>query len=154
MRLAELLDKKKVIQDDTIVAIGTKNGSSYMYIGRADDRELMDKCFEKYLRKMKAKLKRDEAELRKVMTNMSSKTFDDTTDIRGVIGEAELIGRAYRRYFETKDYIDSYQPVLDRYVVERYAKDFGNELAIIVGGREDGEFWTKEEFDRKYSKKN
>lgn len=153
MKLGELLDKKKIVKDDDIVAIGAEHGSSYIYIGRAGDRGMIEKCFERYRKKMESKLKRDEEYLRSVMSNMSKKSFDSLTDFRKVALEAEIIGKAYNAYLRTKTYVDEYQPVTERYVVDRYMKNNGAELAIIVKGYELGDFWTKEEFDKKYFKK-
>lgn len=149
MNLKETLGK---LNEDTMVAIGAKDGHSYMYFGPAGDIETIEKLFDKYLKRMKTHQKTAIGALSNILSEPLVKEDGDDKYLEKLLRKVESVALYRGRYTTATRYVGQYVPVMDREVVDKYRKDVDNCRAIIVEGIEQGEFWTKEEYDKKFKK--
>lgn len=149
MNLRETLGK---LNTDTMVAIGAKDGHSYMYFGPAGDIETIEKLFEKYFKRMKTHRKTALGALSNLLSEPLVKEDGDEEYMDKLLKKVEDVALQRSRYNSATKYIDRYVPVMDRVVKDKYRKEVDNCRAILVEGLEQGEFWTKEEYDRKHNK--
>lgn len=149
MTLRETLKK---LNTDTMVAIGAKDGHSYMYFGPAGDIETIEKLFSKYLRRMKTQQTTSLGVLSDVLSKPLVKEDGDEEYMNKLLKKADEVARRRVNYATATKYINTYIPVMDRVVKDKYRKEVDNCRAILVEGIEQGEVWTKEEFDKKYKK--
>ena len=137
----------------TDVSIGTIDGSNFMYIGRADNAELIEKIFDDYYIVIKNKKMPSEKKIICRMMQCIKKS-----DTRTIYGREKLIEQAkdIAKHIETlkryENYIDGYVDPIDRYIAYTFkSRSAVNEpMRIIITGKENGEFWLKSEFDLKY----
>lgn len=130
------------------VSIGTAQGHNFMYIGRADNVELIAKIFADY---------HDKIENNK----LPAKKNDICTMMRGInkkgklVDQAKEISKLVESLENYEDYLDGYVDPMNRNIVEIFESDpaIGEPIRVIVTGREVGEFWFKSEFDLKYRNK-
>lgn len=130
------------------VSIGTVQGHGFMYIGKAENVELIAKIFADY---------RDKIESKKI----PAKKNDICTMMRGInkkgklVDQAKEISKLVESLENYEDYLDGYVDPMNRNIVEIFESDpaIGEPIRVIVTGREVGEFWFKSEFDLKYRNK-
>ena len=140
----------------TDVSIGTIDGSNFMYIGRADNVELIEKIFDDYYSVIKNKKMPSEKKIICCMMQCVKKS-----DTRTIYGREKLIKQAkdIAKHIETleryENYIDGYVDPIDRCIAYTFkSRSAVNEpMRIIITGKENGEFWLKSEFDLKYGNK-
>ena len=143
---------KNVLHDmkpTDIVAIGTKGGSGFAYIGEAGNTKLIDNCFYGYVIKAKRTIRSYENKLEELILTPPVMTDDDNKNRDLIRSRASSIVGVVNTINKNRDYIVNYTSPLERDVLETYHKDVDNCLGIIIDGPEQGGFWTKEEFDKK-----
>ena len=130
------------------VSIGTVQGHGFMYIGKAENVELIAKIFADYHDKIESK-------------KLPGKKKDICTMMRGInkkgklVAQAKEISKLVESLENYEDYLDGYVDPMNRNIVEIFESDpaIGEPIRVIVTGREVGEFWFKSEFDLKYGNK-
>lgn len=130
------------------VSIGTVQGHGFMYIGKAENVELIAKIFADYHDKIESK-------------KLPAKKNDICTMMRGInkkgklVDQAKEISKLVESLENYEDYLDGYVDPMNRNIVEIFESDpaIGEPIRVIVTGREVGEFWFKSEFDLKYGNK-
>lgn len=127
MKLSEYLKETS----ETMVSIGTKGGSGYLYIGPVSNLPGIANSFAVIYRSAKRELHDDE----KTLTS-------------GRIISDENIERIQHRIDIRNEYMKSYLPALKREVLEVYKRLSEDGVAVIVDGAEYG-YWSKEEFESK-----
>lgn len=137
---------------DAMIAIGAKDGHSYMYFGPAGDIETIETLFEKYLKRMKTHQRNALGALSNLLSEPLVKEDGDEEYMDKLLKKVEDVTLQRNRYISATKYVDQYVPVMNREVKDKYRKKIDNHLAILVEGLEQGEFWTKEEYDRKHNK--
>lgn len=139
---------------DSIIAIGA--GNSFVYIGKANDTEMIEKCFEDYL--AKAMLQRSDYEKRLHNLVMKPPQLEPNSELEEQLkiihARANSISSTLNALKQKQEYIDTYKPIWEREVKESYYKAVDDCTAIIVKGLEQGDFWFKHEFDSRYKKKD
>lgn len=128
------------------VSIGAKDGSSYMYIGPADFDGIFDAVllFDEYHDKMIDKYPKAKAAFEGFI---KSNEFDITTD-EGLLAFGKRASELYAVFNRTHIYLDTYVPLIDRKIVEKYPRETEDDNeAIMVEGLEAGKFWTSKEFN-------
>lgn len=149
MNLKETLEK---LNEDTMVAIGAKDGHSFMYFGPAGDIETIEKLFNSYLKRMKTRRQTSLGALSNLLSEPLVKEDGDEEYLDKLLSKAKDVAKYRSSYNSASRYIGSFRPVMEREVKDRYRKEVDNCRAILVDGLEQGEFWTKEEFDKKFKK--
>ena len=130
------------------VSIGTAQGHNFIYIGRADNVELITKIFEEYHDKIENKKipgkKKDICAMMRSI-NKKGKLVDQAKEIAKMVESLE----------NYEDYIDGYVDPMNRHIIAIFESDqaIGEPTRVIVTGRETGEFCFKSEFDLKYGNK-
>ena len=130
------------------VSIGTVQGNGFMYIGKAENVELIAKIFAEYHDKIEG-------------DKLPGKKKDICTMMRGInkkgklVDQAKEIAKLVESLENYEDYISGYVDPMNRNIVEIFESDpaIGEPIRVIVTGREVGEFWFKSEFDLKYGNK-
>ena len=145
--MANLKDTLKRLEGKD-VSIGTAQGHNFIYIGRADNVELIAKIFAEYHDKIENKKipgkKKDICAMMRSI-NKKGKLVDQAKEIAKMVESLE----------NYEDYIAGYVDPMHRNIVEIFESDpaIGEPIRVIVTGREVGEFWFKSEFDLKYGNK-
>lgn len=139
------------LDSNAIVSIGTKDGSSYMYIGKAGNVDLINKAFEDIHKSAVRRLrwlKNKEKELFMTKSNLGKKQLDNETLIHEYAGE---LSKIYNEINTVKKNVDYYVNPLTRNVVSTMdlVRD-DNGIQVIISGFEKGRFWLKSEFDKCY----
>lgn len=148
MTLKEQLNKMK---DNKIVAIGAKDGTGFVYIGEAGNRELIEKCFDKHHNRLVSLQQNYKLKIEHLVREVSDiEDFTDVNKIEHLGYSAAECARDCSILVKLEPYIKGTITTFDREVRDVYHKDVDNCTAIIVDGFEAGGFWTKAEFDRKY----
>lgn len=147
MKLKEYLE---TLDGDKIVAIGAKNGASYMYMSRADNEELIIKCFDDYRESIAARIEKYTIILTQECFAVPKSSDNERGKEKNLFAYARKIGRIVDTIDRSKLYVENFKPVLEREVVDTYYKEVDDCEAIIIEGSEMGKFWFKSEFDKKY----
>lgn len=150
--MSSLRETLKKLNEDTLVAIGAKDGHSFMYFGPAGDTETIEKLFDKYYKRVKTQRQTALGALSKLLSEPLEKEDGDAEYLDKLLRKADEVAKRRNSYVAATKYVGEYKPVMDREVVDRYRKEVDNCRAILVEGMEQGEFWTKEEFDQKFKK--
>ena len=128
------------------VAIGTAQGSNFLYIGKADNIDLIEQIFKDYHDKIEnEKLPATKKAIQKAMREIDKKGK--------LIEQAKEIVKLVETLEKYEEYVEGYVAPMKRRIVEIYESDIGEPIRVIVTGREKGEFWFKSEFDLKYGNK-
>lgn len=146
MNLRETLEK---LNKDTMVAIGAKDGHSYMYFGPAGDTETIEKLFDKYLKRMKTRRQTSLGALSELLSTPLVKEDGDEEYLNKLLKKAEEVAKRRGAYMTATKYVGQYIPVMGREVVDKYRKEVDNCRAILVEGLEQGDFWTLDEYNGK-----
>lgn len=147
MKLKEYLE---TLNDNTIVSIGAKNGSAYMYIGKAGDVDLMTKVFDDFIESKKQELNELKKRLNRLVFNMPKETGKEIVDEYYVREYAKAVSQAYRASKKIKKYLKDYVNPLERDVIEHSKRIDEKGYRVIIKGEEFADFWIKSEFDEKY----
>lgn len=143
--------------EDKIVRIGTVDGGCWMYIGEASNTELIASIFKNYKTNIEKKIPHVKKQLIELAYSNPEPSKDDIKN--GLDHDEYYLSMSYARkiaylcnYLDsTINFIDNYKDPFERMVVDSYFSIENNELCITIPGREQGKFWTKAEFDAKYS---
>ena len=130
------------------VSIGTVQGHGFMYIGKAENVELIAKIFADYHDKIESKkLPGKKKDICAMMRSINKKGK--------LVDQAKEIAKMVESLENYEDYIAGYVDPMHRNIVEIFESDpaIGEPIRVIVTGREVGEFWFKSEFDLKYGNK-
>ena len=128
------------------VAIGTAQGSNFLYIGKADNIDLIEQIFKDYHDKIEnEKLPATKKAIQKAMREIDKKGK--------LIEQAKEIVKLVETLEKYEEYVEGYVAPMKRRIVQIYESDIGEPIRVIVTGREKGEFWFKSEFDLKYGNK-
>lgn len=153
--MAEKINFKEflgTIDEEQIVAIGPKNGNSFVYIGKAGNTELIEKCFEDVRCNTIERVDYAKTNLESLVLNPPViKDQEEKDDI--IRSRAALISSKLRIIESGERYLKGYIPAFKRNVEENYVRDCPgceNELVILVGGTENGRFWFRSEFEKVY----
>lgn len=149
MKLNEYL---QTLENESIVAIGIKGGSGFIYIGEVGNTELIEKVFTDYLHKVGKRLYKNEQTLKDLVTKPVTLSDELESDNKKVHAYADKITKVYGTIKNCEQYIKGFRPVLEREVIEDYHKEVDDCKAVIIEGSESGGFWFKAEFDNKYNK--
>ena len=130
------------------VSIGTVQGHGFMYIGKAENVELIAKIFADYHDKIESK-------------KLPAKKNDICTMMRGInkkgklVDQAKEISKLVESLENYEEYLSGYVDPMNRNIVEGFESNpaIDEPIRLIVAGRETGEFWFKSEFDLKYGNK-
>lgn len=139
------------LDSNAIVSIGTKDGSSYMYIGEAGNTDLINKVFEDIhkgaVRRLKW-LRGKEKNWFMMKPIMGKNKINDEALIHEYAGE---LAHIYEEINRNRKIVDRYVNPLTRDVVSttELVRD-DNGIQIIISGFESGRFWFKSEFDKRY----
>lgn len=147
----KLKDYLLTLDSNTIVSIGTKDGSSYMYIGEAGNTDLINKAFEDIYKGAVRRLKwlrSKEKNWFMMKPIMGKKQINDEALIHEYAGE---LAHIYEEINRTNKIVDRYVNPLTRDVVSttELVRD-DNGIQVIISGFESGRFWFKSEFDKRY----
>lgn len=145
-----LINQLKTLKGEDIVAIATENGSSFLYIGRADNTELIEKLFLDQLPSMEHIIEVSDRYLTQLLVHpVKLKDDNELVNKENIYHTASIISDVYGKLVKQRKSINT--RVLERNVVEVYHKDVDNCTAIIIEGFENGKFWFKREFDERYN---
>lgn len=150
--MSSLRETLKKLNEDTLVAIGAKDGHSYMYFGPAGDTETIEKLFDKYYKRVKTRRQTALGALSKLLSEPLEMKDGDAEYLDKLLRKADEVAKHRNSYVAATKYVGEYKPAMDREVVDKYRKEVDNCRAIIVEGMEQGEFWTREEFVKKFKK--
>ena len=147
----KLKDYLLTLDGNTIVSIGTKDGSSYMYIGEAGNTDLINKAFEdiyKAARRRLTRLRGQEKNWFMMKPIMGKKQINDEALIHEYAGE---LAHIYEEINRNRKIVELYVTPLTRDVVSTMdlVRD-DNGIQVIISGFEKGRFWFKSEFDKRY----
>lgn len=131
-----------------IVAIGALHGSAYVYFGEAGDTKKIEECFNKHLENIKACRDRNERKMIRLVTNSTALPVDPDEKLKTIYHIAEEIAKSRNALAACERAINSFKPIMERYVVRVHYKDTDECRAILVTGVEQGDFWMKKEFDK------
>ena len=148
MKLKEYL---KNLDGNTIVSIGANRGSGYMYIGKAENVDLILKIFEEYREEKMFEFAELIDKLTKWSFDTPEKTGMEATDARNVVEYATLMHHLCVTYKKTEKYLRTYRNPFDRDIVATTKRIDEKGYRVIIEGREYGDFWFKSEFDEKYN---
>lgn len=144
-----LLDYLSSLGDQEI-AIGTMDGSSFLYFGPANDIELIQRAFDDSRKNMAFARDRAKADLKRYLVKPAQRSSDFDT----ILQMANDIKNALKLYEKHELNLKQFKPIEKRMVIDTYKKDVDNCLAILVDGKDAGSYWFKSEFDLKYKKEN
>ena len=133
------------------VSIGTAQGNGFMYIGKAENVELIAKIFAEYHDKIEGdKLPGKKREIYIAMKGINKRLKQEK-----LVDQAKEIAKLVESLENYEDYLYGYVDPMNRNIVEIFESDpaIGEPIRVIVTGREVGEFWFKSEFDLKYGNK-
>lgn len=147
MKLKEYLES---LNGNTIVSIGAKNGSAYMYIGKAENVELISKVFDDYIEEKKQELSESKVRLNTLAFSVPEKAGDEVLDEYYVKEYAKAVTQTYRAIKRIKEYLKNYVDPLEREVMETSKRIDEKGYRVIVPGVEYADFWLKSEFDVKH----
>lgn len=145
-----LKDYLGTIDPEQIVAIGSKNGTGFIYIGKAGDKDFINECFDKCLSNANRRLEDYRYKLERLVFDAPKVGANKRKTRENICKYVERICSLRNGINDNNTYINNYIPVLARDVIETYAKDNDNCLAIIINGQEENGFWLKSEFDSKH----
>lgn len=129
MQLGEYL---KTLPESQTVAVGTVDGSGWVYIGTLADLNNIVTSFASIFRNAKRELERDEQFLNS-----------------GRAESKNSIAKVTHRIEHHKAYLDGYLPALKRDIQRVYNRFTDNSIAIVIDGREYG-YWDEEEYKNRY----
>ncbi len=131
------------------VAIGTVQGSNFVYIGKADNVDLIEQIFKDYHDRIEnEKLPATKKAIQKAMREIDKKGK--------LIEQAKEIVKLVETLEKYEEYVEGYVAPMKRRIFDIYESEIGEKgepIRVIVTGREKGEFWFKSEFDLKYGNK-
>lgn len=157
-------DRVREVAKDEYVYIGAKTGAGWMVIAKGS--EVMVHCRAEDIYQKGRLKKRIKTLDREIYTN--TQTLDkmrdslitfDMTAAKGYTELKQAISNKESKIFETKAKLEiteirlaTYQPILDRTVVEHYEKkaDVVGALALLTNGMELGRWWDLGERIRGY----
>ena len=127
------------------VAIGTVQGSNFVYIGKADNIYLIEQIFKDYHDRIEnEKLPATKKAIQKAMREIDKKgkLIEQAKEIVKLVGTLE----------KYEEYVEGYVDPMNRCIAYTFkSRSAVNEpIRIIITGKENGEFWLKSEFDLKY----
>lgn len=136
--------------DDEIISICAKDGSSYVYIGEAKNVELINEVFEFTHQMMEDKLIKLRNRLRKLIFNSPKLNGDEDKDNEIIFEHGLKVSSTCKEINHVSHYLKRYKAPLEREIVtvEKRQCEEGNK--IMVTGSEFGLFWFKSEFDKKF----
>lgn len=131
------------------VAIGTAQGSNFLYIGKADNVDLIEQIFKDYHDRIEnEKLPATKKAIQKAMRGIDKKGK--------LIEQAKEIVKLVETLEKYEEYVEGYVDPMKRRIFDIYESEIdekGEPIRVIVTGMEKGEFWFKSEFDLKYGNK-
>lgn len=137
-----------------IVAIGcTGEGNhSYVYIGEAGNWDLIKRAFEDYRTSIADKLERCRSKIEHYALNPVEFTGKETEEERTkkIFERADYMVSAYNSFRKSKNYLETYRSPSERNVKDDYPRNVDGAIAVLIEGKECGDFWFKSEFDKKY----
>lgn len=150
MKTKNLKEYLESLESDTIVAIGS--GSSFMYFGEAGNMDEIDKRFNEYMTNSKKKLTKCRKDLSSLILNPPKLTGNSKKDDKVIFSHGDGISKKVASIRSNEKYVDTYLPVLDRKVKDIYHNEHDNCTTVIIEGLENGSFWFKSEYDKKFNK--
>lgn len=139
------------LDSNAIVSIGTKDGSSYVYIGEAGNTDLINKVFEDIYKgavRRLTRLRGQEKNWFMMKPIMGKNQINDEALIHEYAGE---LAHIYEEINRNRKIVDRYVNPLTRDVVSTIDYKFrDNGIQVIISGSEVGRFWFKSEFDKRY----
>ena len=143
------------LKKDTIVSIGAKEGSSFMYIGPAGDKEMISKCLDACIKQNKNRSKIEIERLEKdllafmIMDKSYLKDMDPKDVSKEILEYSNDILYVRRMLNKHKKSLKLCPYGLNRKVKDYYGKILdSDELVILIEGIEIGKYWLKSEFDK------
>lgn len=140
MKLKKFLEKRYT--DEDIVAIGTADGQSYIYIGPAHDFESIEACFEDRKRAIERNIRSGELALQRELRLRQP----DPENLEETLDFCKRIYEHYGALFSNKERLRRWTNWDKRQIVDAYNRlDQDAPHAIIIRGREVGQYWFREE---------
>ena len=135
-----LKDALNNLDKEDKVAIGTRDGHGFMYIGDITGAiENVSRLFNTDHKRKILNKQRTEAKIREL-----AKVIPEDADI---LDYASSISDEYNTYVRYKEDISSFYDPMERYVCNTYTRDLDAIIAIIIEGREHGPIWLESEYD-------
>lgn len=144
MTLKEYLEKC----NGATVAIGTKGGNNYLYIGDPRDTDTIQKVFSKCKNRMETNLKDKQKKLIRMATSVPAGSEDYSELLQNVFCYCYELDRLKKKCQNYEEYVDGYKEVLSREVLKRWRRHDGA-IGILVTGSESGEYWNQEEYKKR-----
>lgn len=132
----------KTLGSDNDICIGAKNGSAFMFFGKAKDSKEIKKIFDDYKKEKEENVDRIKLTMTDILNN------HDPAYMSNCMSIARVIVNYYSTISHINKYIKEYKNPLKRTVVKSYTKEIDNCTCIIIEGEERGQYWFKEEYDR------
>lgn len=150
MKLLECLESYEYGTD---VAVGSANGSGWMFFGNAEHTSIIDSCYEEYKYRISRNIEeyREEIQFKKSHPTQRKGRFDlmpENEFKRRELNRMLAIQELETRNSKLISYLENWTPVLDREVVKTYTledpRDRGR-IMILIEGIEKG-YWTEKEY--------
>lgn len=150
------------IPEYEIINVGDRGGSSFVFCGyRKDYEKYIDEISEiQHERMLKSAEKRllgcdmvlgDSINAYILQLGKRESKENDVRALQNIIASA---AKTCKTALAAKEYADDMPTLRERKVLEIYQKiESGEGIVILVEGKENGEFWSKSEFDQKIHKK-
>lgn len=145
MKINEVIQE---MDNETILNVGSATG--WFFIGKKED-------YEKNIEKISRSYLKDALEREKKYREKIRGANEVLADSRLTFDELSKMIKKIRRYFpmlkKVEEYIDEFIPIKDRDVKSVYDKNKKEDgICIVVKGKESGDFWDREEWERKNGK--
>lgn len=149
MRHQKLKDYLNSLNPETVVAIGAKNGSGFVYFGPAGDGLLVRRDFQAYYESCKDKIEGRQHNIYTMMTNPMR--FDPDTPVKEkkilALNRAESVYLIMASIRIMESYIKNYSDPLERPVLDTCTKFVDKCEAVIIEGEERGGYWFRSEYE-------
>lgn len=148
MEQKKLKDFLKELDSDTKIAIGTKEGSSFLVFCTAGETDKIEKVFKDYQKRMKRSIPSRRLALRDLLEHPIRLSSKDSVEKQTSImkDRARKIAYAMNNLEKYESFADkSYRPIMKRKVIDSYPRRSDDYLIIIVDGNENGGFWNESE---------
>lgn len=132
----------KGLKEDTIVKIGTEDGSNFVYVGKPHNYEEIEKVFDAAFEAKKKAMDR------LWITISRQVLYNPKTDEDSIINYASALANNFNAWSKGKIFLKKYKKVMRRGVLKMFESSIPEEKGVIVlmiTGSELGKYWTVSE---------
>lgn len=135
MMRRNLEDCLEMMNENTMVSIGSNFGTGYIYVGPAGDVDAIENAFNECLRKAKSNQEAAISCIFDMLSEPLEKKGEDYV-LDDILSRADVITKRLDRYKRETNYIDTFRPVMERDVIDMYHNIENETMVIIVYGIE------------------